>query len=79
MIFLKGIVGGLITLIAAWIVILIVKYCLTALELRRQGPSGLYAVAGGWDYLLQLPLVLILLSAAFGTGFYVAVRLTLSR
>jgi hypothetical protein len=31
------------------------------------------AIAGGWQYLAQLPWVVVLLSIAFGLGFYVVV------
>ena len=44
-------------------------------EARKQrGDSGLVAVAGGWSYLLRAPLVIILLTAAFGVGLYITVR-----
>jgi hypothetical protein len=39
------------------------------------GTTGLMSVAGGWNYLAQLPSVVLTLSTAFGIGFYFAVRL----
>ena len=37
------------------------------------GLVGASATAGGWQYLLQLPPVVVLLSVAFGLGSYVVV------
>jgi hypothetical protein len=38
--------------------------------------GGLGAIAGGWNLMLQSPLVLAILTVAFGLGFYLVVRLT---
>ena len=36
----------------------------------NEGPT---ATAGGWEYIVQVPWVVVLLSVAFGVGFYLVV------
>jgi len=74
MIFVKSIAGGLAAASAAWIVIITIYMRQLALLSRRQGGSGLIAVAGGWDYLLGKPMTAVLLAAAFGVGVYLTAR-----
>jgi hypothetical protein len=74
MILIKAIGGGVISVLIAWIVILIVNSWRLEIYRRKHGVTGLVATAGGWNYLLQLPIVAILLSIAFCIGFYATVR-----
>jgi hypothetical protein len=74
MIFLKSLAGGLAAAIAAWIAIITIYMRQLALLNRRQGGSGLIAVAGGWDSLLGKPMTAVLLAAAFGVGVYLTAR-----
>jgi hypothetical protein len=73
----KAIGGGVFCVFVAWI------GAIAALSWRirsynaKHGVTGLNAVAGGWTFLLQSPMVVVLLAAAFGIGFYAAVRWTL--
>jgi hypothetical protein len=74
MIFLRSLLGGVAGVVLAWIAILAVHMaCLTQINGNR-GSTRLAAVAGGWGYLLHLPSVLILLTAAFGAGLWAAAR-----
>jgi hypothetical protein len=70
----KGIVGGVIATILMWCIILSFHVWRVNAAARQQGLTGLGAMAGGWTYLLHLPLVLVLLTAAFGLGLYVMTR-----
>lgn len=45
----------------------------TSRHVRKLGYEGPVAVAGGWQYLVQVPWVVALLSVAFGLGFYLVV------
>lgn len=74
MILMKGIIGGVVAALLMWCVILSAHMWRLSAAVRRQGVTGLWAVAGGWTYLLHVPLVVILLMAAFGIGFYLLVR-----
>ena len=74
MIFLKSILGGVIAVIAVWIVVIFIANWRWQASARERGLTGLVAVAGGSNYLLQLPLVVVLLSAAFGIGLFVTAR-----
>jgi len=42
---------------------------------KLAGVSGLGATAGGWELLMQTPLVILLLTIAFGAGLFIAGRL----
>jgi len=67
MIFLKSILVGNVAVLVMWVVIAVVY----ARRFANSGQSpGLSAVAGGWSHLLHLPLVLILLTVAFGAGLW---------
>jgi len=72
MILLKGLIGGIIAAVLAWILVLTVYLWLIE---RSTKPGELGSVAGGWNYLLQLPSVILALTAAFGIGLYLTVRL----
>lgn len=71
MILMKAIGGGVIGVLLTWLVILVIDHWI-----RKGQATGLGAVAGGWTFLLQLPIVVLALSAAFGIGLYAVVRLS---
>ena len=71
---LKSIAGGIICLLAAWIAILVTEFWKIKSDNARHGVAALGASAGGWSFLLRSPIVVLILSAAFGIGFYLAVR-----
>lgn len=74
---LKCMAGGLVAVVVAWISILAVEM-VHLHRLARQyspGPNTLYAVAGGWQYLLTSPLRAIILGAAFGLGVFLTARI----
>ncbi len=74
MILIKGILGGVVAVLLAWAIIAGVYLWLLA---RSREPGSLGAIAGGWNYLLQVPAIVLLLSGAFGTGLFVTVRYVL--
>ncbi|MBV9608544.1 MAG: hypothetical protein JO187_03210 [Acidobacteria bacterium] len=78
MIFVKGLAGAILAVIAMWAAILYVYTQRLNAEAKRQGftGDGLRAVAGGWTLLLHTPSVLLLLTVAFGVGLYVTTRLS---
>ena len=76
MIFAKSLLGGVIAVVAMWAIVLTVFMQRIGAETREQGTTGLVAVAGGWNYLLQKPSVVLLLTAAFGIGLYVTARIS---
>ena len=71
---IKAIGGGLASVLVAWIGILTWHAFSMQAYKTRIGVTGLGAEAGGWSYLLQLPTVLFLLTAAFGIGLFLTVR-----
>jgi hypothetical protein len=73
-ILVKGIAGGVFVTILMWCFILSFHSWRLNVAAKQRGLTGLAAVAGGWTYLLHLPLVLILLTAAFGGGLYLTTR-----
>lgn len=74
MIFVKSVLGGVVAVVLTWVIIIFwFMWRLEAVR-RQQGETGLGAVAGGWNYLLHLPSVVILLTAAFGVGLYITAR-----
>jgi hypothetical protein len=76
MIFAKSLLGGVIAVVVMWAVILTVYMQRIRAEMAEQGATGLFAVGGGWNYLLQKPPVALLLTAAFGIGLYVTARIS---
>jgi 23S rRNA C2498 (ribose-2'-O)-methylase RlmM len=76
---LRAIAAGVLCVFATWIGILIADHWRIKIYNAKHGIVGLGATAGGWSYLLQSPTVAILLSIAFGIGFYWATRLRLVR
>jgi hypothetical protein len=74
LILVKGIVGGVVASIVMWCIVLLFYTGRMNAVAKQQGMTGLTASAGGWPYLLHMPLVLILLTAAFGVGLYLAAR-----
>jgi hypothetical protein len=74
MIFLKSVIGGIVCATAMWVVVVCAFTWRTNGIRRQNGITGLGAVAEGWGYLLRMPLVAILLTAAFGAGLYLTAR-----
>jgi hypothetical protein len=81
MIFLKSVIGGVVTSSLVWVLIVSIHlWRITQIQRQRlpaqlrQGNTGLVAVAGGWNYLLHQPLIVLLLAASFGVGVYLAAR-----
>lgn len=74
MIFLKSLAGGVGAVILAWIALITVYMIRLGIQNKEAGRHGLYAVAGGWDHLIQRPLTVILLSASFAAGLYLAAK-----
>jgi hypothetical protein len=73
LIFLKNVLGGILAVVVAWTLIVWAYLWRLNVITKREGSTGLMAVAGGWTYLLHhRPLVMILLTAAFGAGLYLA-------
>lgn len=71
MILLKGLLGGVAAVLLAWVIVVGIHLWVTA---RSQPSPGLGAAASGWNYLLQLPVVVVVLSIAFGAGLFLTVR-----
>lgn len=76
MIFVKGVLGGLAAVVVMWIAIVSFDLWRVTKIVRQQDETGPIAVANGWDYLLHSPAVVLLLTAAFGIGLYLATRWT---
>jgi hypothetical protein len=74
MIFLKSVIGGVISSLLVWTIIVSIQLWRIAHSQPQQGNTGLVAVAGGWDYLLHRPLVVLLLAASLGLGVYLTAR-----
>jgi hypothetical protein len=68
MLFLKSIAAGVLGSVVMWIVIVSVYVYRWAQASR--GETGLVAHAGGWDSLLHMRFILLLLTLAFGFGLY---------
>ena len=74
LIFPKGLLGGLIAATLMWTVVIFYYSSWHATSsVRKLGYEGPVAIAGGWQYLVQVPWVVVLLSVAFGLGFYAVV------
>ena len=74
--FWKSVAGGLVAVVLMWFVILIVhglRETIAMAKIAKQG-GGLGAVAGGVDYFVGMPSTVLLITAAFGAGFYLTVR-----
>jgi hypothetical protein len=74
MIFLKSVIGRVITSSLVWVLIVSIQLWRITQMQRQRGNTGLVAVAGGWDYLLHRPLIVVLLAASFGIGVYLTAR-----
>jgi len=74
MILVKSITGGVLSAVLAWGILIIVYAKRVSQVGTQRGDNGLIAVAGGWDYLLQRPPVVVMLAAAFGLGVYLTAR-----
>jgi len=68
--FLRCLSGGILGAIVAWVIIVAVSFWRINGIARARGTNGLGAIAGGSTQLLHTPVVLILLTFAFGLGFY---------
>ena len=75
LIFPEGLLGGLIATTLMWTMVIFYHSWHEARSVRRLGYEGPVAIAGGWQYLVQAPWVVALLSVAFGLGFYASVPL----
>jgi hypothetical protein len=73
LIFPKGLLGGLTAATLMWAAVIFYDNWQTSRNVRKLGYGGPMAVAGGWQHLVQLPWVVVLLSVAFGLGFYLVV------
>jgi hypothetical protein len=74
MIVLKSVLGGIAATVIMWLAVIGTAMWRLEAARRQQGITGLGAVAGGWSYLLRLPLVIVLLTASFGVGLYITAR-----
>jgi hypothetical protein len=73
-IFVKGVLGGVAAVVVMWIVTIAVYMFRSTKGASHAGNIRLTSVAGGWTYLLHLPLVIGLLTVAFGVGLWLAAR-----
>jgi hypothetical protein len=73
LIFPKGLLGGLIAATVMWMAVIFYYNWQASRNVRKLGFAGPMAVAGSWQYLVQVPWVVVLLSVAFGLGFYLVV------
>jgi predicted lysophospholipase L1 biosynthesis ABC-type transport system permease subunit len=76
MIFAKSLLGGVVAAVVMWAIIVTAYMQRMRAEMREHGTAGLFAVAGGWSYLLQKPSVALLLTVAFGIGLYITARIS---
>jgi|HubBroStandDraft_6_1064221.scaffolds.fasta_scaffold1378574_2 hypothetical protein len=74
LIFPKGLLGGLGAAIVMWTIVLCYSAWRLSVVKRKLGIEGLGAVAGGWTYLVHSPIVVVLITIAFGLGFYLTTR-----
>ena len=73
LIFPKGLLGGLIAATVMWTVVILSYNWLVTRSISKRGYGAPVAIAEGWQYLVQVPWVVVLLSVAFGLGFYAVV------
>ena len=66
MIFAKSLISGIAGAILMWIAVIVLWSVWRFYVLRKQYPSRLVSIAGGYDMLIRTPLVWILLTFAFG-------------
>jgi hypothetical protein len=74
MAFTKCLFSGIATVLLAWFLFLVVFVVRAATAAKALGGQGPVAIAGGWEYLLRKPLIVTLLTLAFGIGFYLCSR-----
>jgi hypothetical protein len=74
LIFPKGLLGGVGAAIVMWMIVLCFSMWRLSVTKKRLGIEGLGAVAGGWTYLAHSPTVVVLLTIAFGLGFFLTTR-----
>jgi len=70
----KAIFGGLVAVVVTWVIIGVTYEWRTKFIARQHGITGLVAVTSPASSLLHTPLVIVLLTVAFGIGLYLAVR-----
>jgi hypothetical protein len=68
MLFLKSLAAGMLSVVLMWIII--VAFSMYRWAQASKSETGLVAHAGGWDSLLHMRIVLVLLTLAFGLGLY---------
>jgi len=68
------VLGGIAAIAVTWIVLLSIKMWQVYRVSRRQQLIGFGAMAGGWNFLLRTPFVVVILIVAFVVGFYLGVR-----
>jgi|GEM_PF-3186348 len=71
---LKAVAGGVFSVFVTWALILSAESWRLNTAVRKLGVTGPVAVAGGWTALMRSPIVAVVLSAAFGVGFFVVAR-----
>lgn len=71
---LKAVAGGLIAVFFTWAVILSAESWRLSIVVQKLGVTGSVAFAGGWTALMRSPIVALVLSAAFGVGFFFVAR-----
>ena len=76
LVFAKSVLGGLTAVVLMWFAILVVNLVVNLRHkyIMEKQQGGLGAVAGGVGYLVGMPSTVLLLTAAFGAGFYLTVR-----
>jgi hypothetical protein len=70
LIFPKGLLGGIVFATVMWTAIVSYQTWHTTSSARKLSYQGAVAISGGWQFLAQVPWVVVLLSLAFGLGFY---------
>ena len=76
---LKSIAGGIASLFLAWVAIVAASLWSLRNYNAKHGVTGLGAESGGWFALLHSPFVDLILTVAFGIGFYLVARISSTR
>jgi hypothetical protein len=72
--FTKCLFSGIGSVLLIWFVSVLVYAARVAAIAKAVAGPGTVAIAGGWDDLLRKPLIVTLLTGAFGIGFYLCAR-----
>lgn len=70
LLFPKAVIGGVVATTFVWVLIVFYNYWQITRIWKQKGFTGPVAVAGGVTYLLNSTWVVMLLTVAFGVGFY---------